>query len=103
MLSRRVIPLIAVLAAGGCPRAPAADRRPPDKTDKREKTVPAAATHDEAGIRKLFDDAAACGDRYRCPPLDELARRAEDLDDRLVLKVAFDLMNDPAVQSHSRL
>lgn len=52
---------------------------------------------DTAAIKKLFDDAEACGDRYHCPPLDELTERAARPHELRLLDLAFDLMVDPKV------
>jgi hypothetical protein len=59
--------------------------------------------NDRAAIRQLFDSAAACGDRYKCPPADELDRLARIPGQTTVLEVAFDLMADPKVRSFDRL
>jgi hypothetical protein len=58
---------------------------------------------DSAAIRKLFDDAEACGDRSHCPPLAKLQERAERPGELRVLQVAFDIMSDPKVNTFERL
>jgi hypothetical protein len=60
-------------------------------------------TTDHAAIRQLFEEAAACGDRYRCPPQDELLARAEGPEGTPVAEVALELMADPGVRSFDRL
>lgn len=65
--------------------------------------VPVHAADDSAAIRKLFDDAEACGDRFHCPPLAELQARAERPGELRVLEIAFDIMADPRVDSFARL
>jgi hypothetical protein len=65
--------------------------------------APVQAADDNAKIRKLFDDAEACGDRYECPPLAELQDRAERPGELRVLEVAFDIMCDPKVDTFERL
>lgn len=62
-----------------------------------------AKADDRATIRQLFEAAAACGNRYRCPPADELDRLAQQPGEGPVLDVAFDLMTDPLVRSFDRL
>jgi hypothetical protein len=64
------------------------------------RAVPA---DDAAALRKLFEDAEACGDRYHCPPLDELRDRAARPRELRVLEAAFDLMADPKLAPHERL
>lgn len=61
------------------------------------------AANDPKATRKLFDDAAACGDKYNCPALDELIRRTKDPRDTTILGTAFDIMCDPNVRSFDRL
>jgi hypothetical protein len=57
----------------------------------------------EAEIRRLFEDAAACGNRYDCPPADELNARAQKSGEEVVPAVALGLMTDPTVRSFDRL
>src|SRR5512141_3172355 len=67
------------------------------------KGVNVAQETESAAIRRLFEAAAACGDRYHCPPQDELLARAERPDGTPIAAVAFDLMADPDVRSFDRL
>lgn len=61
------------------------------------------AVENKAVLRKLFEQAEACSDRYRCPPLVELQARAERHGETRVLQVAFDIMADPEVDTFERL
>ena len=56
----------------------------------------------EQSLDALFDAAEACADRYHCPPLDELADRAERPGETRVLEAAFDIMCDPKVHTFER-
>ena len=80
------------LALAGCER----------RTAAVDNAVQPAAD-DAAAIRKLFDAAEACADRYHCPPLEELQQRAARPRELRVLEVAFDLMTDPKVATHERM
>lgn len=66
------------------------------------KEQPVQAADDTSAIRKLFEQAEACGDRYQCPPLAELQARAERPGELRVLQVAFDLMTDPKTETFER-
>lgn len=61
------------------------------------------AADNPAALRKLFEDAEACGNRYECPPLQELEDLAARPREVRVLEAAFDLMVDPKLASHERL
>lgn len=90
--------IFAILAVwSGCERT--SESAGPGKREERKVTSPA----DGAALRKLFDDAAACGDRYHCPPLDALQTRAEQPGELAVLRIAFDIMVDPKVDTGDRL
>ncbi|HET9624429.1 MAG TPA: hypothetical protein VFP84_23820 [Kofleriaceae bacterium] len=80
---------------------PGCDRSLPAPPAREERGVDSPA--DRAALRKLFDDAAACGDRYHCPPLDALRARAEKPGELSVLRMAFDLMVDPKLETSDRL
>ena len=86
----------------GCERRTmtAEARERPSKAAEGSAVTPA---DDTAAIRKLFDEAEACGDRYHCPPLDKLAERAARPGETRVLQVAFDLMADPKVGTFERM
>lgn len=73
--------------------------------ERRAAAVEGSVTpaEDTAAIRKLFDAAVACNDRYHCPPLNELQERAARPRELRVLEVAFDIMTDPQVALHARL
>jgi hypothetical protein len=82
--------LAAVLALAGCgPRSAAMGGQ-------------VEADDDKAAILKLMDEAEACGNRYRCPPLQKLQDRAEQPGEIQVLQVAFDIMADPKVNTFER-
>lgn len=81
--------LVVALGTSACDRHPS-------------KGPPAMQPNDDAAIVALFDAAEACADRYHCPPLDELADRAERPGETRVLEVAFDIMCDPAVRTFDR-
>lgn len=53
-------------------------------------------------LAALFDAAEACGNRYHCPALDELADRAERPGETEVLVASFDIMCDPQVRTFER-
>jgi hypothetical protein len=56
-----------------------------------------------AEVRQLFEDAAACGNRYNCPPADELNARVQKAGEDVIPAVALGLMTDPKVRSFDRL
>jgi hypothetical protein len=56
-----------------------------------------------AEVRRLFEEAAACGNRYDCPPADELNARAQKSGEDVIPTVALGLMTDPTVRSFDRL
>jgi hypothetical protein len=56
-----------------------------------------------AEVRRLFEAAAACGNRYDCPPADALDARAKRPGGDVVATVALELMTDPQVRSFDRL
>jgi hypothetical protein len=71
------------------PPAPTAEGRP--------------VTDDTAAIKKLFEQAEACGDRFHCPPLQQLQDRAARPGELRVLEVAFDIMADPRTGTFERM
>jgi hypothetical protein len=81
-------------ALAGCQRA---RERPSEPTEAK-----VGAVNDDAAILTLFDEAEACADRYNCPPLAKLQERAERLGETAVLRVAFDIMVDPKVDTFER-
>lgn len=115
-MSRRAgwIGLAALIALAGCHRAPGPDGKPDERPQEKpvqtpeERPVqtpapsPAHDAADDAAILKLFDEAEACGNRYDCPPLAALQTRAERPGELAVLRVAFDLMADPKLETHER-
>ena len=69
----------------------------------REEKKAVSNPMDEAAIRKLFDEAAACGNRYKCPPGDQLMDMSEKSGtDVLTVRVAFKMMLEPAVRFFDR-
>jgi len=66
------------------------------------REVPVEPADDRAAIVALFDAAEACGDRYRCPPADALAERAQRPGDLSVLDAAFAIMTDPKIGTTER-
>src|SRR4051812_41711870 len=85
------------LLAIGLALAPGCERR-----TSEEPPVQASAD-DPAALRQLFEAAEACGDRYNCPPLQQLQDLAARPRELRVLEVAFDLMTDPKIATHERL
>jgi hypothetical protein len=83
---------------GGEPRAGA-----PAQTGGKKGGSTVTPAEDTAAIRKLFDEAESCGDRYHCPALDKLAERAERPGEVRVLQVAFDIMSDPRTNTFERM
>ncbi len=53
-------------------------------------------------LRKLFNDAADCPNRYKCAPLDELLQMIEGPAARAAVEAAFDLMAEGNVRSIDR-
>jgi len=92
----------AALALLGCERR-TMTAEAPERPSKAAEGAPVTPADDTAAIRKLFDEAEACGDRYHCPPLDKLAERAERPGETRVLQVAFDLMADPKTGTFERM
>lgn len=86
--------LAALLALPGCERRTVTSEAPVHSADN--------APDDRAELRKWFDEAEACPDRYDCPPLAKLQERAERPGELRVLEVAFDIMADPKVQTFER-
>lgn len=87
------VSLAAVLA--GCkPSSEAETAADPSRTKvSTEARVDSRLPDDE--VKKLFRDAALCGDRRQCPELDELRRRVIAAGGEQVAMIALDLMADP--------
>jgi hypothetical protein len=93
---------LAAAAAPGCRRADESSEEHREGQTEGRRQTKVQAVDDDAAIRKLFDDAEACPDRYHCPPLAALQDSAERAGETRVLQVAFDIMVDPAVQTAER-
>jgi hypothetical protein len=93
-------PLV-LCVVGGIAMMACRDQNPIKASVQQGAKVPEA--NDQTAIRRRFEEAAACGDRYHCPPADDLLARAERTDGTPVAVVAFELMSDPHVRSFDRL